>query len=108
MFFCFAEKKSYHVLTKFLICAKIVLVKLKVGVRSFFMSDIVINTTKLLEMLPEKDQHFAYEFVKKLILAWDSDFTKVTPFEAERIRKTEESGFISESEINWDKVGIDV
>lgn len=44
------------------------------------------------------------EFVKRLILAWDSDFTKVTDAERERINHAEESGFISESDIDWDNL----
>lgn len=39
-----------------------------------------INT--MLEMLPEQEQVFAYELIKRLVLAWDPDFTKVTPAEA--------------------------
>ena len=38
----------------------------------------------------------------KQILAWDPDFTKVTEEEAERIRKAEESGFVDDSDIDWD------
>jgi len=64
-----------------------------------------MDTARLIEILPTDDQQFAYEFVKKLVLAWDPDFTKVTPDEARRIREAEESGFIPESEIDWDKVG---
>ena len=41
----------------------------------------------------------------KLVLAWDPDFTRVTLHEAERIKKAEESGFISEEDIDWDKIG---
>ena len=69
------------------------------------MSTIAMDTARLIEILPTDDQQFAYEFVKKLVLAWDPDFTKVTPDEARRIREAEESGFIPESEIDWDKVG---
>lgn len=36
------------------------------------------------------------------MLAWDPDFTKVTPQEAELIKDAEESGFVSESDIDWD------
>ena len=46
------------------------------------------------------------EFVKKLILAWDPDFTKVTPEEAARIKAAEESGFIAAEDIDWSKIGI--
>lgn len=50
------------------------------------------------------DQDFAYEFIKKLVLAWDPDFTKVTPQEAREIAEAESSGFIDESEIDWDNL----
>jgi len=36
---------------------------------------------------------------------WDPDFTKVTPEEAERINAAEDSGFLFDSEIDWDKIG---
>ena len=39
--------------------------------------------------------------------AWDPDFTKVTPEEAQRIANAEKSGFVSESEIDWDSIGTD-
>jgi len=69
------------------------------------MSSIAIDTAKMIDILPTEDQKFAFEFVKKLVLAWDPDFTKVTPEEAKRIAAAEESGFISEDEIDWDNIG---
>jgi len=69
------------------------------------MSTYAIDTAKLIDILPADDQRFAYEFVKKLVLAWDPDFTKVTSEESERIKAAEESGFVFESEIDWDKIG---
>jgi len=69
------------------------------------MSSIAIDTAKMIDILPTEDQEFAFEFVKKLVLAWDPDFTKVTPEEAKRIAAAEESGFISEDEIDWDNIG---
>ena len=41
----------------------------------------VREITTMLEMLPKDEQDFACEVVRKLILAWDSDFTKLTPRE---------------------------
>lgn len=38
--------------------------------------------TAMLEVHPEQDQDFAYELTKRLVLAWDPDFTRVTPAEA--------------------------
>ena len=56
----------------------------------------------LVDMLPEDDQKFAQEFIKKLVPAWDPDFTKVTPQEEALIKAAEESGFVKESDIDWD------
>ncbi len=66
------------------------------------MSGIVKNAAKMMEMLPDEDQRFAYEFIKKLVLAWDPDFTRVTAEEREEIAEAEKSGFIDEDQINWD------
>ena len=66
------------------------------------MTSLSADIAKMVDMLPEDDQKFAQEFIKKLVLAWDPDFTKVTPQEAESIKNAEESGFISESDIDWD------
>ena len=69
------------------------------------MSNIAMDTAKLIDMLPEQDQAFAYEYVKKLILAWDPDFTKLTPEEAAKLKDAEESGFVAEQDIDWSQIG---
>ena len=56
----------------------------------------------MMDMLPEADPCFAYEFIKKLLKAWDPDFTKVTPEEAREIAEAEASGFIDDADIDWD------
>ncbi len=71
------------------------------------MSNIAMEAARLMDVLPEADKAFAYEFIKKLVLAWDPDFTKVTEEEAKRIENAEKSGFVSDSEIEWEKIGID-
>ncbi len=71
------------------------------------MSDIVTKAVELLQILPEQDQEFAYEFIKKLVLAWDPDFTKVTPKERAEILAAEQSGYVDESEIDWDSICTD-
>lgn len=68
------------------------------------MSNVAMDAARLLDMLPEADKNFAYEFIKKLVLAWDPDFTKVTSEEASRIANAENSGFISDTEIDWDNL----
>lgn len=69
------------------------------------MSEIVTKAAYMMEMLPENDKTFAYEFIKKLVLAWDPDFTKVTSEEAKQISEAENSGFIDETEIDWENLG---
>ena len=66
------------------------------------MSGIVAEAARMMDMLPESEQSFACEFIKKLVRAWDPDFTKVTPEEADQLRRAEQSGFLDESEIDWD------
>lgn len=69
------------------------------------MSNIAMDAARLLDMLPDEDKSFAYEFIKKLVRAWDPDFTKVTPEEAARIDAAEKSGFVADSDIDWNNLG---
>ncbi len=71
------------------------------------MTSIAIEAAKLIDILPEADKEFAYEFIKKLVLAWDPDFTKVTAEEKERIEQAENSGFVDEKDIDWNNLGVD-
>ncbi len=69
------------------------------------MSNIVMEAARLMDMLPESDQSFAFEFIKKLVLAWDPDYTKMTPEEASRVDAAESSGFVNDSDMDWSKIG---
>ena len=66
------------------------------------MTTVAMDIAKMVDMLPENDQIFAYEFVKKLVLAWDPDYTKVTSVEYAEIADAEQSGFLAEEEIDLD------
>lgn len=70
------------------------------------MSAATKEVINLMEILPESDQNFALEFIKKLVLAWDPDYTKVTPAERKALEEAEkdiaENGTISHDAINWD------
>lgn len=70
------------------------------------MSNTAQQAALLIDMLPKSDQQLAFELVKKLVLAWDPDFTKVTPQEAEALKEAElnfkNGDFVTESDINWD------
>lgn len=70
------------------------------------MSAATKEAINLMEILPESDQNFALEFIKKLVLAWDPDYTKVTLAERKALEEAEkdiaEKGTISHDAINWD------
>ena len=69
------------------------------------MSNMAMEAARLMDMLPESDQNFAYEFIKKLVRAWDPDFTKLTPEEARRVDEAETGEFIDARDIDWSKIG---
>ena len=54
------------------------------------MSELAIQTAELIGMLPDDEITILNALVKKLIAAWDPDFTKVTSVEKERIEEAEE------------------
>lgn len=69
------------------------------------MSSIAMNIARMVNMLPDSDQLFAQEFIRKLVLAWDPDFTKATPDEMKSMEEAEKSGFIPAEEIDWNNLG---
>ncbi|MDE6970380.1 MAG: hypothetical protein K2P69_11575 [Eubacterium sp.] len=70
------------------------------------MTQIVQESVRMLEMLPESEQEFASQFIKRLVLAWDPDFTKLTFEERERLETAEKrmdhGEYIKDSDIEWD------
>lgn len=70
------------------------------------MTQAIQESIKMLEMLPESEQEFASQFIKRLVLAWDPDFTKLTKEERERLEAAEQridSGeYVKDCEIKWD------
>ena len=70
------------------------------------MSTTTKQAIDLMEILPESEQNFALEFIKKLVLAWDPDFTKTTPAERaeleDAIKEIDNGETVSHSSINWD------
>ncbi len=70
------------------------------------MSTATKQVIDLMEILPESEQNFALEFIKKLVLAWDPDFTKVTPKERSELENAMEEirngETVSHSDIDWD------
>ena len=56
--------------------------------------------------LPESEQELAYELLRRLVLAWDPDFTKLTPAERadleESKRDLKEGRTVRMEDIDWD------
>lgn len=59
-----------------------------------------LQTAELLDILPDEDIAIVNALVKKLVIAWDPDFTKLTLRERELLEKTDfemkNGDFISE------------
>lgn len=65
------------------------------------MTKTIELTVNMLEMLPAQEQNFALELVKRLVRAWDPDFTKLTPEERARLEAAEEGEYIDSGSIDW-------
>lgn len=69
------------------------------------MSELAQKTALMLDMLPSNEQELAYEMLKRIVLAWDPDFTKVTPAEAAALDAAEEEiergETVSDEDIDW-------
>lgn len=69
------------------------------------MSSVAKQIVDMIDMLPEQEQELAFELIKRMVLAWDSDFTKLTPMERERLTKAkkeiENGETVNHSEIDW-------
>nr|WP_303999216.1 hypothetical protein [Ruminococcus bromii] len=68
------------------------------------MSTKTAEIAKMIDMLPDSDKKLACELIKKLVLAWDSDYTKVTEQEYKDITEAENGDFVSEDDIDWDNL----
>ena len=66
------------------------------------MNTAIKEVVDLMELLPESEQNFALEFMRKLVLAWDPDYTKVTPRERMELQEAlSEEERISHEDIDW-------
>ena len=69
------------------------------------MTQTIQESVKMLEMLPESEQEFASQFIRRLVLACDPDFTKLTQEERKRLEAYEQridSGeYVKDSDVNW-------
>ena len=69
------------------------------------MTQVVQESTRMLEMLPESEQELASQLIKRLVFAWDPDFTKLTPEERKRLEAAEQridnGEYMKDSDIEW-------
>lgn len=60
---------------------------------------------KMVDLLPDTDQALALALVKKLVLAWDPDFTKATPDEhaamEQAIKELDAGEYMTDDQIDW-------
>lgn len=67
------------------------------------MSTKTAEITEMLDILPESDLNLAYEIIKKMVLAWDPDFTKLTESERARLEQSEKDPeFVDMDDIDWE------
>lgn len=70
------------------------------------MAPIAQQIASMVDMLPERDQVLAFELVKKLVQAWDPDYTKVTPSEKQMLdlaaSEMEAGEYVTHNAIDWD------
>ena len=69
------------------------------------MSPVTRQIVEMIDMLPEQEQQLAFELIKRMVLAWDSDFTKLTPLERDALTKADKEisngEIVDHSEIDW-------
>ncbi|MCM1219409.1 MAG: hypothetical protein NC548_33435 [Lachnospiraceae bacterium] len=65
------------------------------------MTKTIEQTVTMLEMLPTQEQNLAMELVKRLVLAWDPDYTKLTPDERIHLESAENGEYINSEDIDW-------
>ena len=67
------------------------------------MSEKTMEIAKMIDMLPQQDQTLAFELIKRMVLAWDPDFTKLTDAERQLLEEAEvEPETVKMADINWD------
>ena len=69
------------------------------------MSEQTRELFQIIDTLPDTEKRLIDELIRRVIIAWDPDFTKLTPEEAAVLRQSEqerENGEVfSESDIDW-------
>lgn len=62
---------------------------------------IAQEISQMVTILPESEQNMIYGMVKRFVLAWDPDYTKLTPQEAKELEEAKNGEYISANDIDW-------
>ena len=65
------------------------------------MTKTIEQTVSMLEMLPTQEQNLALELIKRLVLAWDPDYTRLTSEERIRLETAENGEYVDSENIDW-------
>jgi len=65
------------------------------------MSTKALQIAEMMDILPEAEQDLTFELMKRLILAWDPDYTKLTPSEKRELEEAENDEYIDGNSIDW-------
>ena len=68
------------------------------------MSQLAQDIAEMIDMLPKEEQSLAYEMVRRLIMAWDPDFSRLTPKEEKDLLAAKASGYVDANAIDWNAV----
>lgn len=74
---------------KFSLLKTLVLEEIFINKECDRMAQITTKIADMVDMLPEKEKLLAFELIKRMVLAWDSDFTKLTLAERETLEKSD-------------------
>ena len=70
------------------------------------LAPIAQEIASMVDMPPEQEQALAFEMIKRMVLAWDPDFTKVTDMERAQIDQAaaemKAGDYVTDEAISWD------
>lgn len=85
---------------RFYILIKLGHAAISINKGGIYMS-IAQDISQMVTILPESEQNMIYELVKRFVLAWDPDYTKLTPQEEKELEEAKNGEYISANDIDW-------
>lgn len=69
------------------------------------MTSVTKRIVEMIDMLPEDEQKLACEVLKRMVLAWDPDYTKLTLVEEEKLKtaldELRNNETVGHNEVEW-------